>query len=708
MSAWKRWTGIRTGAGRRAAGKDPNGARRHGGELSRSRALVVAVLVAGAALIVMIRLAGVQILGHERFAARARSQHERTVPVPALRGEVLARDSYPLAISIRTESAVVNPEEIRDPDFFAQVVGPVIGRDPAEIAGELRRRRTARGRSWRYLRLARHLREEERNRLKPLQRTFPIHFVPDARREYPNGLTGAHVVGAIDAEGNGNAGIEQKLNAELRGEPGEMRVQLGARRDSYLSDVIRPAVPGLNVTLSIDRVIQYDAERFLAEGIRESGAESGTVVVMDPRNGEVLALANQPTFDPRRETPTREEAAARHTNIAVQIPCEPGSVMKMITVTMGIDTGLFTPESVIYCENGAFPRPGRRAIHDVHRYGNLDVSGVLIKSSNIGVAKISLAAGPARLYEYLKKFGIGEKTGIELPAESRGILRPQACRDARDRNCWTPASHEYIAFGHEVSATAVQLARAVAVIANGGLLVQPHLVIRKARPLPDGREVPVPVEIEPPKRVLRAETAFTIRRIMERVVLEGTGKAAAIPGYSSGGKTGSAEIFENGRWLDRHNASFIGFAPVANPRIVVVVTLNRTPKLGGASAAPVFRKVAESALRVLQVPMDQPETLKEPAPPKEILETPKPQTLLARAEPEPLPEPAAAPAAPVLVGPRVPDFRGKPLAAVLREAASQGLPVETRGRGLARAQSPPPGAILPPGVPVRIHFGAAP
>lgn len=697
MSAWRRPSGAVRRAGARPADR--------GGELSPSRALVVAVVVLGAAAVVMIRLAGVQILGHERFAARARSQHERTVPVPALRGEVRARDSYPLAISVRTESAVVNPEEIRDPQFFAQVVGPAIGRDPDEIAGELQRRKVLRGRSWRYFPLARHLSDAQRSRLKSLQRTFPIHFVPDARRHYPNGTTGAHVVGAIDAEGNGNAGIEQKLNQELKGEAGEMLVRLGARRDSYSSTVIRPPVPGVNLTLSIDRVIQYDAERFLAEGIRDSGAESGTVVVMDPRNGEILALANLPTFDPRRETPTPEEAAARHTNIAVQIPCEPGSVMKMITVTMGIDTGLFRPESVIYCENGAFPRPGRRAIHDVHRYGHLDVSGVLIKSSNIGVAKISLAAGPARLYEYLKKFGIGEKTGIELPAESRGILRPQACRGPQDRNCWTPASHEYIAFGHEVSATAVQLARAVAVIANGGLLVQPHLVIRKARPLPDGREAPLPVHVEPPRRVLRAETALIIRRMMERVVLEGTGKAAAIPGYSAGGKTGSAEIFENGRWLDRHNASFIGFAPVANPRIVVVVTLNRTPKLGGVSAAPVFRKVAESALRVLQVPMDRPETRKTPPPPKE---PPRPEDmLLTRAEPEPEAVPAAA-AATVLVGPPVPDFRGKPLAEVLREAASRGLPLETQGRGLARWQFPAPGAILPPGTPVRVRFGAAP
>ncbi|MGB9611559.1 MAG: peptidoglycan D,D-transpeptidase FtsI family protein, partial [Bryobacteraceae bacterium] len=566
MKAWKRLAGMAAGLrhiGRRGA-RRTGGAR--GGEFLPNRAMIVVVAVVGVAAIVLIKLVAVQVQQHDRYAFRAMNQFERKRQVPPLRGEILARDSYPLAISVRTETAVVNPQEIRDPDFFAQVVGQALGKDPGEIAAELVRRKAAGGPSPRHFVLERHVTEEKRNRLKLLQRTFPIHFKPDQRREYPAGALAAHVVGAINGEGKAVAGVEMRLDEELRGRDGKVLVAVGARSERYSTTVLEPTEPGLNVTLSIDRVIQHDAERFLAEGIRESGAESGTVVVMDPRDGAVLALANIPTFDPRHETPSPQEARAQHTNIAVQIPCEPGSVMKMITVTMGIDTGLFRPDTVIYCENGVFPRPGRRPIHDVHRYGNLDLSGVLIKSSNIGVAKVSLAAGPARLYEYLKKFGIGEKTGIELPAESRGILRPQACRDARDRNCWTPASHEYIAFGHEVSATAVQLARAVAVIANGGLLVRPHLVIRKSRPLPDGREEPVPVEIEPPKRVLRAETAFTIRQIMERVVLEGTGKSAAIPGYSSAGKTGSAEIFENGRWLNRHNSSFIGFAPVANPR----------------------------------------------------------------------------------------------------------------------------------------------
>jgi cell division protein FtsI (penicillin-binding protein 3) len=671
---------------------------------SNRRAAIAALVLLSLAAVVLAKLIELQVLRHEYYAERGRRQHLRELRLPALRGELLARDSYPLAISIRTESAVVNPQQIRDPEFFARVVAPALGLKPEELSGPLMSKKQGGGRGASFHVLARHLTPEQRERLKPLQKTFPIHIVPDARRDYPNGVTGAHVVGAIDAEGDGNAGVEQKLNDELKGRDGLVQVLAGSRQDRFITWTKRDSLPGVNVTLSIDRVIQHDAERFLREGIQQAGAESGTVVVMDPRNGEILALANYPTFDPRREKPTPAEAAARHSNIAVQIPCEPGSVMKMITVTMGIDTGLFRPESLIYCENGAFPRPGRRAIHDVHRYGTLDLSQVLIKSSNIGVVKVSLAAGPQRLYGYLKKFGIGERTGIELPAESRGILRPQACRGPQDRNCWSPTSHEYIAFGHEVSATAVQLARAVAVIANGGLLVQPHLVIAKSRPTPEGRETPVKVEAEPPRRVLRPETAITIRRIMERVVLEGTGKAAAIPGYSSGGKTGSAEIFENGQWLNRHNASFIGFAPVANPRIVVVVTLNRTPKLGGASAAPVFRKVAETALRVLHVPMDRPETAPEPKPEA----PPKPPVLLASdGQPEPREEPPPPPT-PALVGPRVPDFRGRPLVAVLREAASLGLPVETLGRGVAREQSPPPGTVLAPGMRVQVRFVLSP
>jgi cell division protein FtsI (penicillin-binding protein 3) len=523
------------------------------------------------------------------------------------------------------------------------------------------------------------------------------------------------VVGSIDAEGDGNSGLEQKLNADLKGRPGKMRVLTDSLQDPYITWISDPGEQGANVTLTIQNVIQHVAERALEEGIKEASAEHGSIVVMDPTNGEILALANYPNFDPAVEKPSPEEFAKR-LNTAVQAPCEPGSVMKMITVSMGIESGKFTPETPIFCENGHFARPGRKPIHDVHPNGTLDVAGVLIKSSNIGVAKISIASGPELLYSYLKKFGIGDKTHVELPGETGGILWPLECGGKNSKGertpCWTASSHEYIAFGHEVGATALQLARAVSVIANGGMLVSPHIVLKKERPRADGTVEQLNLNLAPPARAIEAQTAMTMRRIMQRVVLEGTGRRAKVPGYTVGGKTGSAQIFVKGAgWINRHNSSFIGFAPVNNPRIVVVVTLNNTPQQGGIASAPVFAKIAETALRVMQVPKDDPDNdiHSLPALPKEVNEEPEeqPKKLVDKA-PEKKPEPAPAPESthgPFLVaGPRVPDFRGKPMVAVIRESAAMGLPVEIVGTGVARDQSPPPGGILPMGGRVHVQF----
>ena len=660
------------------------------------------------ALAVAARLAYLQIYKHDELTRAARMQQEHVITLPADRGEIEDRTGKLLAISIRTDSVAVNPRLVKNPAFYASMVGGVLGLDPQELAAKIKERKesSAKGAGRGFLMVKRHISAAEKYRLLPLQRTFPVEIINDWRRYYPNGELGAHVVGSLDGESNGNAGIEQKLNLELAGKPGRALVLEGSQGDVYERLWTKqPSLPGTNLKLTINRIIQADAERFLAEGLAEAHATSGTVMVMDPQTGEILALANLPSFDPRSEKLKPEEAEARHTNIAVQIPCEPGSVMKMITVTMGLDTGNFTPESELFCYNGAFPRPGRKPIHDTHRYGNLSVAQILIKSSNIGVAQISLKCGPEQLYKYLKSFGIGDKTGIELPAESRGLLRKQACADRNDHNCWTPASHEYIAFGHEVAATAAQLARAVAVIANGGLLVQPHLVMARTQVDEGGRLVSVPVEVAAPKRVLRAETAITVRHIMELVVEEGTGTLARIPGYSSGGKTGSAQIFANGAWQHDHNSSFVGFAPATNPRIVVVVTMNHTPKLGGIASAPVFRKVAETALRVLQVPKDRPETdiaQKKPAP---RADADMPENQMARKQAEPTPtRQAPVQSARLLFGPVVPDYRGKPLAAVLRESAAAGFPVETLGRGVARGQRPAPGEILPAGERIQVEF----
>ncbi len=666
------------------------------------------------ALAIVGRLIWLQVIRHEDYLAAARAQQRHRVEIPSLRGEVLDREGYPLAISIRTRSAVINPQRIVDPIFFSRMIAPVLSLEPQALASKLfeyknrgPRRKAGRG----YFVLKRHLTEIEQDRLAPLRRTFPIEILEDSRREYPGGPLGSHVVGGIDAEGNGNAGLEQKLNVELRGKPGQMIVLSGSRTDDhFVSWVKEEARQGLNVHLSVHRVIQYEAEAALRDGVREAGAQGGSVVVLEPRTGEILALANSPGFDPRKEDISPDEAKVRHTNTAVQIPCEPGSVMKMITLTMGLDTGKITPDTPIYCENGAWPRPGRKPIHDFHPYGSLTAAQVLIKSSNIGVGKIAVMCSAKVLYDYLGRFGMGMKTGVEIPSESRGLLRRFDCKDRNDNWCWSENSHEYIAFGHEIGATSLQLARAVAVIANGGMLVHPRLIRSMQRPLGDGRFEEVEVTHPRPERTIKPETTFMVRQIMEKVILEGTGKRAAIPGYSAGGKTGSAEIFENGQWLNLHNSSFIGFAPVVNPKVVVVVTLNRTPKQGGIAAAPVFGRVAGTALRVLRVPKDRPETDIDTT--KQPLETDElPENRSARAAP---PAPRAVPVATVeppkaeLVGPTVPDFRGKSLVAVLRQSAALGLEVRVIGQGLARHQEPTPGVVLPQGATVKVEFSPWP
>ncbi len=645
-------------------------------KLSERRLRIVAGVVLLWAIAISARFYEFQVLKHKELKAAAEAQQQHVLPIRVLRGDIRDRTGQLFAISIPTLSVVVYPQKVKNPEFFAGQVAVTLGLNAQEVRTRIEELQARKGKGSRYLLLKRHISPQEATDLKRLP--FDVNSIgiePDARREYPNNRVGAHVVGSIDAEGDGNSGVEQKLNSDLKGRPGKMRVLSDSLQDPYVTWVSDPGEQGANVTLTIQNVIQHVAERALEEGIQSASAERGSAVVMDPTNGEILALANYPNFDPSVEKPT-EEDIGRRMNTAVQAPCEPGSVMKMITVSMGLESGRFTPETPIFCENGHFARPGRKPIHDVHPNGTLDVAGVLIKSSNIGVAKISIASGPDLLYKYLKKFGIGDKTHVELPGETGGILWPLECGGKNSKGqptpCWNSSSHEYIAFGHEVGATALQLARAVSVIANGGMLVSPHIVLKKERPHADGTVEQLPLNLAPPTRALEPQTALTVRHIMQRVVLEGTGRRAKVAGYTVGGKTGSAQIFIKGTgWVSHTNSSFVGFAPVGNPRIVVVVTINNTSQQGGIASAPVFSKIAETALRVLQVPKDDPDNDIHSLPPlpKEMNEEPEePPKNLAGKKKEEKPEPEAALATqtgPVLLsGPRVPDFRGKEMVAV--------------------------------------------
>jgi cell division protein FtsI (penicillin-binding protein 3) len=544
------------------------------------------------------RLLWLQVVRHDELLKLARQQQQRTVEVPAIRGSILDRNGQPLAKSLPGESICVNPFKIPDPGMAADLLSRLLEIDRAKLYDHLR---SAKSRGSGFLWVKRKATAEEAERVRSLKLDW-VEFRPEMRRFYPKGTLAAHVVGSTgfvdDAEEHGTAGIEAAFDEDLAGRPGLEQVFTDVRQNPYDSLVSRKPEPGSNLTLSIDSNLQYTAERELDKAIESSGAATGSIVVVNPHTGDVLAMANYPRFDPNMP-PGRNEPPNARSNLAVTTPFEPGSVFKVITLTAALESTSLRPDSIINCGNGQINLFGR-VIHDHDRYSALAMADVLAKSSNIGAIQIGLKVGERNLYSYVRKFGFGRKTGIELPGESSGMVRRV--------EQWTPSSIGSVAMGHEVSATSLQLALAGAAVANGGMLVKPRLVMARQR---QGQPTET-LAADRPERIMRPETAIQMRQMMEGVVLRGTGKKAALAGYTSGGKTGSAQVYDLRAHVYTHtyNASFLGFAPVVNPQIVVAVTLNGTTHgtagFGGAVAAPVFREVATTALRIFDVPKDLP------------------------------------------------------------------------------------------------------
>jgi cell division protein FtsI (penicillin-binding protein 3) len=677
------------------------------------RALILWVLV------IFGRLVWLQVLHHDDLLKLAQSQQQKVVPIQAQRGSILDRSGQPMAKSLPAESVLVNPKRIKDATVAANLLAPILGLDPRQLAEKIR---TASRRDLGFLWVKRKVTAGEADRVRSYHLEF-VEFRPETRRFYPHGQLAAHVLGSVgianpnDTIEQGTAGIELQLDDDLAGIPGQMRVFNDVKQNPYDSVIARKPEPGADITLTIDQNLQYEAEKEIAIAARESGAKSGSIVVMNPYTGEILAMANWPTFDPN-EPPTPGEAVGARSNLAITTPFEPGSVFKVITLAAALETTRLRPESPINCGNGSFKMMGR-VIHD-HVRGTLTMADVLAKSSNIGAIQIGLRVGDQQLYKYVRKFGFGRKTGVDLPGESPGILR-------KVEN-WTPTSIASVAMGQEVGVTSLQLALAGAAVANGGLLPKPKLVL--ARQKKGG-----PVEKfadEKPERAIAPETAIQMRQMMEGVVLHGTGlKYATIKGYTSGGKTGSAQIYDSRLHAYTHiyNASFLGFAPVANPQIVVAVTLNGTQNgnagFGGPVAGPVFSKVAMTALRMLDVPKDLPDSLSTAndsindlsiadsksagsrsvssvtLPPVQADSAATAEESKASKDSSPDRRPFLSAA---LVGPKVPNFRGMTLRAVLEESAATGVQIEVQGNGLARNQEPPAGSILAPGARVRVQF----
>jgi len=681
--------------------------------------------------LIFCRLVFLQVIHHDDLLRQAQQQQQRTREIPALRGTIFDRTGQPLAKSMPTESVCVNPQKIPDPGMAADILSRVLDLNRARLFEKIQ---TASMRHSGFLWIKRKIAAEEAQRLRSLSLDW-VEFRPEVRRFYPHHTLAAHALGSVgltdpdDTIEHGNAGIEASFEEDLAGQPGLSRVYTDVKQNPYDAVVARKPETGADLTLTIDANLQYEAEKQLDKVVHSSHAKTGSIIAMNPYTGEILAMANYPTYDPNNPPSPAEPENAR-SNLAITTPFEPGSVFKTITLSAALETTRLRPDTMINCGNGSINLFGR-IIHDHKSYSALSMADVLAHSSNIGAIQIGLKVGDATMYKYVRKFGFGRKTGVDLPGESAGLVRRV--------EQWTPSSIGSVAMGHEISTTSIQLAIAGATIANGGMLVKPQMVLSRHKP----GEADEKVSFDKPVRIIQPETAIQMRQMMEGVVLHGTGKGLAnLRGYTSGGKTGSAQIYDLKAHVYTHsyNASFLGFAPVANPQIVIAVTLNGTTGgtagYGGPVAAPVFRDIAMTALRMLDVPKDLPDGLlrtdsRKPSDVNDlsIAGLGKPPALeqppVSSVTPPPVPadsaiHPAesdvnrrpffvaeAGPKVPYSTGPKVPDFQGMSLRAVLEESSARGLSVETLGapeRGLVREQDPPAGSSLPAGKRVRVHF----
>lgn len=696
------------------------------------RLATVAVILFLWALAIVARLIVLQVVQHTKYVDIARKQQEEQIAIPAPRGTIVDRNGQPLAISLPVASLSVNPRQITDVQMASEILGSSVGLEQKALYAKLdAAQKNHKGFLW----IKHDMDPFETERMKTLHLAYTT-FHTESERHYPGGETAAHVLGGlgvIPKEGStiqGVLGVERGLDKVLRGQDGSESVLMDVHHKGIDSRVDAVEKPGTQLTLTIDARMQYVAERELKAGVIAKHARSGSAIVMNPYTGEILAMANYPTYDPNTGPKQGDDPISRW-NLAAQVPFEPGSMFKVITLAAALETTDLKPESMIPTGNGILVLPGR-VIHESHGgLGTISMADVLAKSSNIGAILIGRKVGRENMYEYARRFGFGQKTGLPLPAESPGILRPL--------NRWGTTSLESIAMGQEVSVTSLQIARAACVVANGGMLVKPKLIAKRG----DKTE-----PTEAPVRILKPDNAILMRQMMEGVVLHGTGRIhARLNGYTSAGKTGTAQIYdaETHHYSHNYNASFVGFAPVTNPALVVLVTVHKTSGENGQgadAAAPVFSAIMTEALRMLDVPRDIPETeiaAKQPKKKEKVYddisiagldgesimeEDPSVRQLLAQqmqviptapgvanTPAEPAVPPASANAAPPAVtlqasntGPTVPDFRGKSMRDALEAASATGIQLTVEGSGVARAQVPLPGTPLHQGEKIRVVF----
>ncbi len=551
----------------------------------RLRWLVVWVLALAWMAVVVGRLSYLQLFSYSEYLAKAQRQQQRIFEISPMRGTIYDRKGRELAVSLPMDSVFGDPAEITDVEMVSRLLSRVLELPAADLEQKIRDARTP-------VRLARKLSPETVQRITDMN-LKGVFFQKENRRVYPQRELAASVLGYVDVDEKGIGGIEYSLDKQIRGRPGKMMVLADGHRRWY-DRTESVADPGASVTLTIDQTIQYIAEKELGRAIADTHAKAGTVVLQDPNSGELLAVANWPVFDPND---AGEYSAEARIDRAVASAYEPGSTFKVLTLTGAIENGVATPDELVDCQMGQIMVSGR-VIHDWKKFGVLSVREILEHSSDVGAIKIALRLGAPRFYDTIRAFGIGQPTGIELPGENRGLLRPL--------ENWSASSIGSLAMGQEVSLTPIQIVSAISAVANGGTLYRPHIV----REI-DGGD---PGALHPPaapQQATDARTAATIREMMEGVVLEGTGKPARLDGYTAAGKSGTAQKIDpaTGRYsATQYNSSFVGFAPVNSPMISILVVLDSPVGVhhGGEVGGPVFKRIAEQVLAYRDEPHDVP------------------------------------------------------------------------------------------------------
>lgn len=700
------------------------------------------------------RLVYLQIFSYGKFVKQAGHQQQRAIPLAAKRGVIYDRSGHELAMSVLVDSAFAVPTEVKDLPTAVSLITRITGDDYNVVLADCRAHKT-------FCWVARKAKDETIERINSLK-LQGIHFQKEPKRFYPARDLGAQVLGSVGMEDSGQSGIEHEFDDELRGHAGKMFISVDARRQ-WFADVETQPDPGDNLVLTIDKNIQYVAEKELEQAIHDTQAIAGTVIVENPHTGEILALANRPTFNPNLR---KQITPGALTNRAVSYIYEPGSTFKLVTISAALEEKVTNPNEIFDCQMGSIVYNGMR-IRDSKPHGLLPVWGVLAESSDVGSIKIALRLGEDRFYKYIRAFGFGQQTGIELPGETRGMTKPVSR--------WSKVSIAAISMGQEIGISAVQLAGLVSTFANDGIWVAPRIVTGTVQP----KGTPQTVAFHPgaSHRVISPYTAAEMRSMMQKVVLEGTGRKAILEGYTSAGKTGTGQKVDpaTGAYSKtKYIGSFAGFAPVNNPQIVVAVILDSAVGLhqGGQVAAPVFRRISQQVLEYLHVPHDLPlapqhqlllaqskmkdKDLEEGTPdhPGEPLETAEVNSDAAPAKPQSVaraPSSASAgsntnvvqaamrepvstnsagtreapsisletesasqsklPTSGTVVldveqgGIEVPSFVGKTVRGAVEAAQDIGLQLDAVGSGVARQQSPAAGTHVAAGARVTVQFG---